>query len=69
MPQMQRNLRRRLVMERSQPRGGRRTSHLGSMPSLNRWKSVPAMRREGVTMLLYKLQRISGKVCCVGGSS
>lgn len=32
-------------------------SHLGSMPSLNRWKSVPAMRREGVKMLLYKLLR------------
>lgn len=37
------------------PRAHFSSSHLGSMPSLNRWKSVPWISLEGVTMLLYRL--------------
>ena len=32
------------------------SSHFGSMPSLNRWKSVPGPSQLGGLMLLYKLQ-------------
>lgn len=31
-------------------------SHFGSIPSLNRWKSVPGWSRLGGTMLLYRLR-------------
>lgn len=32
------------------------SSHFGSTPSLNRWKSVPGPSQLGGLMLLYKLQ-------------
>ena len=35
------------------------SSHLGSMPSLNRWKSVPMIKRLGARMLLYRHQKSS----------
>ena len=38
------------------------SSHLGSMFSLNRWKSTPDCTQLGGLMLLYRLHRQAGNV-------